>query len=80
VGTGPPKALDMAKPTSSLMNSKTLGAPAGARTGCTGIGRELATSGAMTPSKGAGGIGRVVRTVCAGLAAAIISAAAPALA
>ena len=40
---GPPNALDARNPTSSSRISKTLGAPARGRTGCTG-GKELSGS------------------------------------
>jgi hypothetical protein len=62
VGTGPPNALDIEKPTSSDMNSRTLGAPCGARIGACDEGFESSTFSAITPENGAGMIGRMLRS------------------
>src|SRR4051794_24202805 len=61
VGTGPPKVLDMLKPTSSAIIRKTLGAPSGACTGAERLGVESPMVSRMTPVNGGGSIGRSSR-------------------
>ena len=63
---GPPKALDAAKPTSSISTIRTFGAPSGGRSGSIG-GNDVAGSFAsyvVSPTGVLSGIGRTSRRSC----------------
>ena len=63
---GPPKALDAAKPTSSISTISTFGAPSGGRSGSIG-GNDVAGSFAsyvVSPTGVLSGIGRTSRRSC----------------
>jgi hypothetical protein len=60
VGMGPPKVPDEPKPASSVMISRTLGAPAGATSGLGKSGFDSLTVFPTWPAKGAGGLGRAI--------------------
>src|SRR5215475_11647080 len=57
VAIGPPKVLDAPKPVSSVMISRTLGAPLGAVTSLGKSGLDSLALRPMTPPNGASGIG-----------------------
>src|SRR3954466_2311231 len=68
VAHGPPKALEAAKPTSSSRTTRTLGAPAGGRSGSIGgnvAAGSLASIG-RSPSYGRSGIGSTSRELWSG--------------
>src|SRR5262245_60800725 len=58
VGIGPPKVLDAPNPTSSVMMSKTLGAPLGGLTSLGKSGFEVLAIRSISPLNGASGLGR----------------------
>ena len=65
VETGPPKALEAAKPTSSSSTTSTFGAPSGGRSGSIG-GKDVSGSFASyvtTPENARSGIGRCSRAI-----------------
>src|SRR5262249_52666101 len=59
VGIGPPKVLVAPKPVSSVMTSRTLGAPLGAVTPVGKAGLDSLALRPMTPPNGASGTGRI---------------------
>ena len=59
VGIGPPKVLAAPKPVSSVMTSRTFGAPLGAVTSLGKSGFDSLALRTMTPPNGGSGIGRI---------------------